>query len=139
MDITLTVTLVAVFAAVALVAATIANTLLERSSPARRRLEALIAPAGPSGSVAPLLSGTPTIGRLERLVTIVPVSPKDLGKLRKRLTMAGFRQPSHLGRYLLSQLILIALGAVLPLFFIGMQGGALMALLGAIVGYLTPG
>jgi tight adherence protein C len=139
MDITLPVTLVAVFAAVALGAGTIVSMLLERSSPARRRLEALVAPAGSSGSAAPLLSGTPALGRLERLVTIVPASPKDLGRLRKRLTVAGFRQPSHLGRYLLIQLVLIALGAALPLYFMGPRSGALMALFGAFLGYSTPG
>jgi tight adherence protein C len=141
MDITLPVTLFAVFAAVALVAGSIVNTLLERSSPTRRRLEALVAPAGAHTlhGAAPLVTGTPAIGRLERLVTFVPASPKDLGKLRKRLTVAGFRQPSHLGRYLLIQLIVIALGVVLPLYFIGLRGGVFMALIGAIVGYVTPG
>ena len=137
MDITLPVTLIAVFAAVALVTASIVGALFERSSPARRRLEGLIAPAGPSGSGAPqLLTDLPSLGRLERFV---PASPKELGKLRRRLTMAGFRKPSHLGRYLVLQLVLVAVGALLPLYFIGLSGGAITAVLGAILGYVTPG
>jgi tight adherence protein C len=136
-DITLPVTLIAVFAAVALVTGAAVSALFERTSPTRRRLEGLIAPAtvaGPTG--ARLLTETPSLGRMERFV---PASPKDLGSLRKRLTMAGFRKPGHLANYLLIQLSLIVLGATLPLYFLGMQAGIVTAIIGALVGYTTPG
>jgi tight adherence protein C len=137
-DLSLTVTLIAVFAAVALAAGSIANALLERTSPARRRLEALIAPAagGAAGAGSRLVTEAPRLGRLERLV---PASPKDLTTLRRRLTMAGYRKPGDLGRYLLVQLALILVGLALPLYFVGLRSGVLTAIIGALLGYMTPG
>ena len=92
MDISLTVTLAAVFVTVALVVGSITNAVLERTSPARRRLDALVAPrvgrTPPPG--LPLLATPSVMGRLERFVTSVPTSPKDLSLLRRRLTMAGY-------------------------------------------------
>lgn len=139
LNITLTITLIAVFAAVALVAGSVTNAVLERRSPTRRRLEALVSPV--TGIVAgggSLLADVTAAGRLERFVTRVPVSPKDLGALRKRLTMAGFRNPGHLGGYLLAQLALIAVGAGLPLIMLGLRGGMIAALVGAVLGFMTP-
>jgi tight adherence protein C len=135
-DISLTVTLIAVFAAVALMAASVASALFEHNSPTRRRLQALVAPVHARGDAAGLLAEMPIGGRLERWV---PASPKELGRLRKRLTMAGYRRPSHLGRYFLIQLILIVLGALVPVYFLGPRGGALFALMGAFLGYVSPG
>ena len=138
-DITLTVTLIAVFAAVALVAGSVASSLLERSSPARRRLEALIPSTGiVSAAGGPLITEV-SKSPFDRLTKLVPASPKELGKLRQRLMLAGFRKPRHLGLYALAQLVLAALGAGLPLFFIGLRSGALPALIGAVIGYMAPG
>jgi tight adherence protein C len=136
-EITLPVTLIAVFAAVALVAGSIVSALFERTSPTRRRLDGLVATvSGGPTSPARLLADAPSLGRLERFV---PASPKELGRLRKRLTTAGFRKPSHLGRFFLIQFFLIALGAALPLYFMGLRGGAITAVIGALMGYMAPG
>src|SRR5688572_18248411 len=92
---TLLVAIVAVFAAVATIAGSVTFLTLERSSlsPIRRRLQAAARPA------SKVLDGTnltgPDEAALGRLTSFVPKSPKTLGKLRRRLALAGYHKPSH--------------------------------------------
>ena len=68
----ISVTLAAVFMTVALIAWTIGNQVVERSSPTRRRLNALT-----DGDALGVLDDVPG-GATSRKGTLVPISPKDI-------------------------------------------------------------
>jgi tight adherence protein C len=138
MELPLTLTLVAVFTAVALATGTLVSATLERRSPTRRRLDALAPPAVATVWDTPDIASLDT-APLPRVATFVPVSPKEIGALRRRLMLAGYRAPADLARYLTCQLaLLVALGG-LPLVLLGMADGLIPALFGAACGYLAPG
>ncbi|TFG50619.1 MAG: hypothetical protein E4H37_09005, partial [Gemmatimonadales bacterium] len=140
LDFNLTLTLLAVFASVALATGSLAFLSLERSSATRRRLRDLTQP------------GTPKVARtdaggafdqtldpsLKRLAHFIPKSPKDLGKLRRRLAIAGYHKPSHAIVYGLSEIGAVVVGFVLPLLVVGWRAGLMYGVLGAIVGYFVP-
>ena len=133
MDLTLTITLVAVFVAVGLFAWSVGTTVIERSSPTRRRLNAL-ALAG-DDLFAPAMSGA----RSALGSTLVPKSPKEQGHLGRRLTMAGFHQPHAATWFMAAQLGLAVVLFALPLLFIGQSRGLVPALFGGVIGYMAPG
>jgi tight adherence protein C len=138
-DPVLTVTLIAVFASVALIAGSLTYVSLERSSPTRRRIREFLQPAlrhRPGADVTQLHEApTPFVKRVERLI---PKSPKEMNKLQRRLALAGIHQRSHVVFFALSELAGAALGVVLPLIFLGWERGKVFALLGGILGYLLP-
>jgi tight adherence protein C len=129
----LTVTLAAVFMTVVLIAWTIGNRVVERSSPTRRRLDALT-----GGDAGGFLDGVPG-GATSRKGTLVPVSPKDQRGLRRRLTNAGFHHPSAPTYFLIAQLVsTVALGAA-PILVMGSSRGLIAGIFGAAFGYMAPG
>jgi tight adherence protein C len=131
--ISITVTLAAVFMTVALIAWTIGNRVVERSSPTRRRLNALT-----GGDTVAFLDSVPG-GSTSRKGTLVPISPKDMRGLRRRLTNAGFHHPSAPSYFLAAQLVLtIVLGAA-PLLVMGSTRGLILGIFGAAFGYMAPG
>ena len=133
MDLNLTITLVAVFVAVGLFAWSVGTTVIERSSPTRRRLNAL-ALAG-DDLFAPAVSGA----RSALPSTLVPKSPKEQSQLGRRLTMAGFHQPNAATWFMAAQLGLAVVLFALPLLFIGQSRGLVPALFGGVIGYMAPG
>jgi tight adherence protein C len=139
MDITLTVTLLAVFGAVALSTGALVSAYLDRTSPTRRRIDALVpsmsATTGAGHASERSLFNAP----LPRVATLVPRSPQELGRLRRRLMMAGYHAPGDVGRCLSLQLALVACLGGLPLLLLGPRGGLVPALFGAAFGYLAPG
>ena len=140
-EINLTVALVVVFAAVAMLTGSITYLTLERASlsPIRRRLQTAVRPQaktleGPSltgfdDEVAPIL---------KKVSSFVPKSPKNLGKLRRRLTLAGYHRASHAVIYSASEVLLTGVGFLLPVVIIGFRRGLVYGLMGAIIGYLLP-
>ena len=133
MDLNLTITLVAVFVAVGLFAWSVGTAVIERSSPTRRRLNAL-ALAG-DDLFAPAVAGA----RSALGSTLVPKSPKEQGQLGRRLTMAGFNQPHAATWFMAAQLGLAVVLFALPLLFIGQSRGLVPALFGGVIGYMAPG
>jgi tight adherence protein C len=131
MDLTLTLTLVAVFVATGLLVWSMSTMVIERSSPTRRRLNALAAGGEDLGLLGP--AGSSLRG------TLVPLSPKQQGTLRRRLTMAGFHQPSAATWFMAAQLGLTLVLGGLPLIVMGQSRGLLAALFGAVLGYMAPG
>jgi tight adherence protein C len=132
------VALVAVFAAVATIAGSVTFLSLERSSlsPIRRRLEAAARPATRT------LEGTVLAGgdeaAMKRLSAFVPKSPKELGKLRRRLALGGYHKPQHAVIYAIAEMVGAALGFLIPVLVFGFNRGLLFGLMGAIVGYFLP-
>jgi tight adherence protein C len=136
LDFTLTASLAAVFVAVGLFTWSIGTTVLERSSPTRRRLNALVrtdsdfvaSPDGPGIGVIPTISST-----------LVPTSPGKQGRLRRRLTEAGFNRPSAATIFTATQMVGTVVLGLLPLIVMGRTRGFMMAVFGAAFGYMAPG
>jgi len=139
-DLSLTLTLVAVFASVALISGSLTYVSLERSSPVRRRIQDLLRSPSPrpsaGGDVTQLHDAPGPF--LKKVATFIPKSPKNMSKLQRRMAIAGLHKPSHAVLYSLSELVSALVGFLLPLLVIGWQRGMVYAVLGAIVGYLLP-
>jgi tight adherence protein C len=139
MPLDLLITLVASFLAVALVAGYGASSLLAAMSPERRRLQRLTA-TGPSGDT---LEGSLTLvdnidPRFKNLPGI-PKSPKEMGRLRRRLAMAGYASPTAVVAFAFLNLAAPVLFGLATLFALGVRTGWPFALLAAAIGYLAPG
>jgi tight adherence protein C len=132
-EISLSVTLAAVFISVGLLTWSFAGNVVARSSPTRRRIDALVHEGETAGFIVP--EGQVTA----RENTLVPISPKGMGMLRRRLTAAGFHHRTAPQIFLMAQVVLAAVLFLLPTFFIGQTRGLVMALMGAGLGYIGPG
>jgi tight adherence protein C len=139
MDIGITVTLAAVFMTVALVSWAIAQSLAERSSPTRRRLYSLVQRGGGDAATSDHLLDMRLDPTTRKSSTFVPLSPKSMGVLQRRLTVAGFLNPRAPEYYLLTQLALVVMLGGLPLLVIGPARGFYYAIAGAVIGYMAPG
>jgi len=139
MSLDLIVTLVASFLAVALLTGYGASSLLAAMSPERRRLRRLttIAPPGePFDSALTLVDNIdPRFMRLPG----VPKSPKEMGRLRRRMAMAGYTSPTAVVVFALLNLAAPVLLGLATLTVIGVRSGWMFALLAAAMGYLAPG
>jgi tight adherence protein C len=132
-EISLSITLAAVFLSVGLLTWSLAGNFVARSSPTRRRLDALVHEGEAGGFILPE-------GQVKaRQNALVPLSPKNMGMLQRRLTSAGFHQKSAPQLFLAAQVVLAALLFVLPIYFIGQTRGLMFALIGGLVGYIAPG
>lgn len=130
----------AVFVAVALGVGGVVSLALTRLTVARRRLDGLAGPAS-TGIIARevrLDDGNEAV--LQRFSRFVPRSPKDMGRLRKRLARAGKHGAGPVVLYSLAELLLPLLFGGLMLAAVGTsRQGIFFALLAAIVGYMLPG
>jgi tight adherence protein C len=136
----LTLAIAVVFVGVAVLSGLIASLVVARSSPERRRLREMAA----SGSGTMALGGPVTLtdkpdAVVRRVSTFVPKSPKEMGRLAKRLTRAGLRNPRAAVYFALAEVVLPVVLALLVLFWMGTGRGAIFALLAAGVGYALPG
>jgi tight adherence protein C len=139
----LLVPIILLFVSIALLTGFGASAVLARTSPERRRLRDMeLAAAGIGGFTG--VVETPSLvehvdPRLERIARAIPKSPKEMGRLRRRLAAAGIESYSAAVIYSLAEM-------GLPLIFGGMalalMGGALRwvgAAIGGLVGYMVPG
>ena len=133
LELNLTVTLTAVFVAVGLFVWTMGNHAVERASPTRRRLNALVAAGDGLGLVAP--DGTIAAPSQTR----VPLSPKKMTSLQRRLAGAGFHSSNASTYFTITQVALVTVLTAAPLLLIGTTRGMLMAVFGAVIGYVAPG
>jgi tight adherence protein C len=135
------VVLVGVFVTVALIAGAAASVVLARSSPERRRLRDLAAAGSVSGAGAVDVRLTEQVKSplVERLAAAVPKSPKEMGRLRRRLGKAGYRSMTAAVMYATAELVLPVIFALAVVATFGVTRGALFAVLAAVVGYMVPG
>jgi tight adherence protein C len=131
-------TLAAVFTSVALLAWALGQRLAERSSPTKRRLYALTQPGG-GGEVTGAIGGNQLLESVRRSPTFVPLSPKSMGQLHRRLTLAGYHNHRAVEYYLATQIALTILLGGLPLLLLGPVRGFWFALVGAVIGFMGPG
>jgi tight adherence protein C len=132
--------LIGAFITVALVSGSVAWVVLERQAPGRRRLRATVAdaqlavtrPAGPN----PLAERPNRV--VQRLASIVPKSPAEMTRLRRRLVRAGYHSLTSAVVFSLAELLTPLLLGVPPLLLLGWPEGLLLAAFGAVVGFLIP-
>jgi tight adherence protein C len=139
MTLELTLAVVLVFAAVALASGAALWVVLARLAPERRRLQALAA-----GTASVVLPGNQSLQdddeRFKRFLKRVPKSPREMGRLRKRLSRAGYHGTTPIAVYSAGEVILpLALFAAVVLVF-GLRPPVLgVAVALAFLGYLVPG
>ena len=138
MNADLIVTIVAGSLFVALAGGWGVSALLSAASPERRRLRQFATPNAVdlSDSAFGLVETvSPRIAR----VPGVPKSPKEMGRLRRRLAMAGYPDATAVVVFALAQLITPLLFVMVTLWFAGMGSGLIFAFLAAAIGYMLPG
>jgi tight adherence protein C len=132
-----TILLAVLFASIALLAGTAASALLGRTALVRRRLFALGGESQNGLLVSdPQLVDSPT-ERQKRIAAYIPKSPKDMGRLQRRLAMAGYHGFQATLLFAVAQFGLALLGFVI-LFVLPVPNAWLFALGAAVVGYLAP-
>jgi tight adherence protein C len=139
MALDLIITLVASFLAVALVAGYGASSIVAALSPERRRLRQLSA-IGPAGdSFDSTLTLIDNIDPRFKNLPGIPKSPKEMGRLRRRLAMAGYTSPTAVVVFAFANLAAPVVLGLATLTAMGVHAGWLFALLAAALGYLAPG
>jgi tight adherence protein C len=130
--------IMAVFVTVALLSGTVGAFALRQFAPERRRLRTLVSDKPRAMVDNPIVAGAgPT--KLKPFAVLVPKSPKEMSRLRRRLARAGYYQPSAPLAYALLELGLPLLFAAVTLGVLGLSRGPLAALFAAVVGYMLPG
>lgn len=131
--------IVVLFASVALAAGSAAWLILERQSLTRRRLSNLQAD-GPADFViqSPALANE-SRAAWTRLATVVPKSPKEMGRLERRLAVAGYRGLGPAVLYALAELVLPVVAGGGAFLWSGTSPKALMGVVfAAAFGFFLP-
>jgi tight adherence protein C len=138
MQIDLWLALVGAFGFVAVVTWALAQFVSGHFSPERARFLALTAATPALAIERTGLSETPD-PVLQRLSKAIPRSPETMGRIRRRLAMAGYYDLRTAVFYSVAELMMpLVLASIVVLYF-GVTTGWLGALLAAVVGYVLPG
>jgi len=133
------VAVVAVFGSVALVSGLVTSWVLGRQTLARRRVDALARPRSGHAVLEDLDLAERPDRVAQRLASIVPKSPKEMNRLRRRLARAGYRSLWPAVVYAFAEYGLpLATGLASVAYFgihnrMGLLGSALLALLSFFV------
>jgi len=132
-------TLLAVFATVAIISGALASLVLTRTAPGRRRLRQPSANAGESVLLdTPTSLSTQTTDIVQRLTSLVPRSPKDMTRLRKRFVRAGYQTMTPIAVFTLAQMACPVIFGIVPLFFPPFPGRWLTVAIMALMGLQIP-
>lgn len=128
-----------VFVGVAVLAGTSAFFLLARASPERRRLRefAVASGSGVTAGVAALINQPDAVAK--RVSTFIPKSPKEMGRLQKRLMRAGYVSPRAAVIFAVAEVLCPIVLALAVIASMGLSRGGIFAFLAAGVGYTLPG
>jgi tight adherence protein C len=138
MNTTLILTIVAVFGAVGLFTGAMASRLLREAAPERRRLRKT-AGSVMTGVVIEATALTPQEARwVKQLTALVPRSPKDMSKLRRRFTRAGYQTLTPVAIYTAAQVAVPLTLALLPLIWLSFQLAWPVMLVAALLGSQIP-
>jgi tight adherence protein C len=138
MNFDLALPLVAVFISVALAAGSLASLTLARTSPARRRLQPAVAGAARPGMVDQLFGLLrPAKNQLRQLSKAPRGASTKVTRLQRRMEAAGWRDPEAAAYYSLAEIASPILCGLIPLALMG-EGGWLLAIVAAVLGYLIP-
>lgn len=133
--------LVAMFVSVALVSGLVASRVLAWNAPGRRRIRELVGARAPQLTVEHRQLSEDRLNRtLQGLSRLVPKSPKDMSRLRRRLARAGYYSGGAAVLYSVSELALPVVAAVVAVAILGFnRTGILVALFVGVIGYFVPG
>ena len=137
MSLDLLVTLGAAFMFVALVAGSGVSALLSAVSSERRRLRQM-AVGGPAAVVSAPFSLVDTIDPRLKRIPGVPKSPKEMGRLQRRLARAGYTGMTPIVIYAAATIATPFVVAVAAISLLEAQAGIILGLIGAALGYLLP-
>jgi tight adherence protein C len=127
------------FVSVGLITGVGAAALLARTSPERRRLREAAVGAGGTGPLIDQMRLTEEVSpRLQSVASKLPKSPKDMGRLRRRLASAGIYSFGAAVCFSLLELGLPVLFAGAMLSQMRDRTGWTLAAIAALVGYLVP-
>jgi tight adherence protein C len=132
------ITLSAAFMFIALVSGWATSALLSARSPERRRLHNLSTAGGPDVSLTGVTLVDAVDPRMKRIPGVVPRSPKDMNRLRKRLALAGYHSPTAMVTYGVATLVTPIVFGLVALSLIGFRYWFL-ALFAAALGWMLPG
>jgi tight adherence protein C len=138
MPLDLLVTLVAGFLFVALVSGYGVSALVSAVAPERRRLRRM-ALEGPTGLIDTQVTLVDTVDPRLKRIPGIPKSPKELGRLRRRLARAGYTSMSAVLLYTAATIGTPIVFAVAAVSLIGIGKGWVLGLVSAAIGYLLPG
>jgi tight adherence protein C len=129
-----------VFLSVALLSASAVSLVVGWSSSERRLIRRLSRESSWDTAIRTLsLTDAPSV-LIKRLQQVVPKSPRDMSRLRRRLTTAGYRSASAATFLAASEPLCAMVGALAMVSVRGVShGGWLFVLFAAVVGYLLPG
>jgi len=131
--------LMATFAAVALLSGATAYVVVQRQAPERKRLHHVAAVGrGAVSSGATALTDRPH-PVIERIASFVPKSPSDMNRLRRRLMRAGYHSLAAAAVFSVAEIVCPLLAGLPVLIFFGGWRGILFGLLAAMIGFLLPG
>jgi tight adherence protein C len=133
--------LIGVFAAVAACCAAGVYLWASGTSPERRRLAQL---TGQHAAGASAIRSTPIVLDASSvsdtpLQRFVPKSPKEMGRLRRRMAAAGYTHPAAAVVFSLAEVGLPFVLAAIPLIVLPLKFGLLVALLAGAIGFFLPG
>ena len=137
MPLTLTVSLAAVFVCVAMASGLAVSRMLAFSTTGRKRLRdmATVAPSDLLRADTLVEVPNPALHRLSRAL---PKSPKEMGRLRRRLAAAGYYDLTAAIYFSAVKFAAPVVTAGLAVFLFGFSEGWMMAAVGATLGYLVP-
>jgi tight adherence protein C len=129
---------IAVFGTVAILVGAFGTWFLVETSPERRRLRDT-RQAGASGVLLETPSLTPTESAIvKRTTTLIPRSPKEVTRLRRRFMRAGYETLTPLAVYTVAQLVLVIVLVALPLLLMAPPMAWVVAGFGGLVGWQGP-
>ena len=137
MPISLTFTLVAVFATVALLSGSVVSLVFTQTSPERKRLRHLTTPRAEAAPVSIQITEVPSEG-LRRISSVLPSSPADLTSLRRRLAAAGYDEYGAAVWYSAARLCVPVLLGVIPILVLGISDGWVLGFASAAIGIVMP-
>jgi tight adherence protein C len=127
-----------VFVLVALVAGTATWHSLGKLTPEHRRRAAVLRPKEQQFVIdAPMLAHGPD-PRLARLTRLIPKSPKNMSRVQRQLTRAGYDQPAAVIYFCFAELLLPVVFGGAMLLWLGLRTGLIPAILVGLFGYLLP-
>jgi tight adherence protein C len=131
--------LIGVFAAVTACCGAAVYLWAQGASPERRRL-AQLAGQQAAGTIrsTPVVLDASSVPDTP-LHRFVPKSPKEMGRLRRRMAVAGYTHPAAAAVYSLVEIGLPVLLVALALGLLPLKTGMLAALLGGAIGFFLPG
>ncbi len=138
MSLELLLTISAVFVSVGLASWSVASLAFARIAPDRKRLHELVqAPSAQPTRDTPMLTEVPS-RTAQRIKSILPLSPKQISRLRRRLVKAGYHGLRPALVYTSAQLVCLLVFGGVAWWLLPAGTGWILAVIAAAVGYMLP-